>query len=40
MPDLSTVAPYLSNPLVLAGFALFLLFGIHRMLIKSKIVGL
>jgi hypothetical protein len=32
------VAPYLTNPLVLAGFVLFLFFAIHRLLIKSGII--
>jgi hypothetical protein len=41
MPDItgfSKVAPYLFNPLVLIGFVLFLLFGIHWALIKSGIL--
>lgn len=32
------IAPYLSNPMVLIGFALLLFFGIHRALIKSGII--
>jgi hypothetical protein len=32
-------APQLANPLVLIGFALFLFFGIHRALIKSRIIS-
>ncbi len=32
------IAPYLTNPLVLAGFALFLLFGVHRALLKAGII--
>src|SRR5438876_11082756 len=34
----SQSAPYLSNPLVLVGFVLILYFGIHRALLKSKII--
>ncbi len=33
------VAPYLSNPLVLIGFTLLLLFGIHRVLMRSGIIA-
>lgn len=36
--DFAKVAPYLTNPLVLIGFALLLFFGIHRTLIKSGIL--
>jgi hypothetical protein len=36
--DFAKVAPYLGNPLTLVGFALFLFFGIHRLLIKSRII--
>jgi hypothetical protein len=32
------IAPYLSNPLVLAGFGLFLFFGLLRALLKSKVM--
>jgi hypothetical protein len=32
------IAPHLGNPLVLAGFGLFLFFSIHRLLIKSGIL--
>ena len=32
------IAPYLANPLVLAGLVLFLFFTIHRLLIKSGII--
>jgi hypothetical protein len=32
------VAPYLGNPLTLAGLVLFLFFTIHRVLIKSGII--
>jgi uncharacterized membrane protein len=32
------VAPYLTHPLVLVGFVLFLVFGIHRMLLRAKII--
>ena len=38
MPEFPAIAPYLSNPLVLVGFVLLLFFGIHRTLIKSKII--
>lgn len=33
--DFAKVAPYLTDPLVLAGFALLLFFGVHRTLIRS-----
>jgi hypothetical protein len=36
--EFSKVAPYLTNPLVLIGFVLLLVFGIHRALIKSGIL--
>lgn len=32
------IAPYLSHPLVLIGFAILLFFGIHRSLIKAGII--
>jgi hypothetical protein len=32
------IAPQLANPLVLIGFVLFLVFGIHRVLLKSRII--
>jgi hypothetical protein len=32
------IAPHLANPLVLVGFVLLLFFGIHRALIKSKLL--
>jgi hypothetical protein len=32
------VAPYLTHPLVLVGFILFLFFGIHRTLLRAKII--
>jgi hypothetical protein len=32
------IAPYLTHPLTLAGFVLFLFFGIHRLLIKSEVI--
>ena len=32
------IAPHLANPLVLVGFVLLLFFGIHRALIRSKIL--
>jgi hypothetical protein len=41
MPEItgfSKVAPYLANPLVLIGFCLFLFFGIHRALLKTKLL--
>lgn len=36
--DFNKAAPYLSNPLVLTGFAVFLLFGLYRTLVKSKLL--
>lgn len=38
LPDFEQIAPYLTHPLVLVGFILFLVFGIHKLLIKSKII--
>jgi hypothetical protein len=38
MKDFVHIAPYLNNPLVLIGFLLLLFFGLHRTLIKSKII--
>jgi hypothetical protein len=41
MPELSGfagIAPYLTNPLVLAGFGLFLFFGLLRALLRSKVM--
>jgi hypothetical protein len=35
----SKVAPYLVNPLVLVGFCLFLLFGIHWALLKAGLLA-
>jgi len=32
------IAPYLTHPLVLVGFALLLFFGIHRQLIESGLL--
>jgi hypothetical protein len=32
------IAPHLTHPLTLAGFVLFLFFGIHRLLIKNKVI--
>lgn len=32
------VAPYLTHPLTLAGFVLFLFFSIHRVLIRNKVI--
>jgi tetratricopeptide (TPR) repeat protein len=45
MPDFAAVAPYLKDPLVLAGFALFLFFGALRFVVKryrvtQKIAGI
>lgn len=34
----SKIAPYLINPLVLIGFCLLLLFGIHGSLLKAKLL--
>ena len=34
----ANLAPYLTHPLTLAGFVLFLFFGIHRLLIKNKVI--
>jgi hypothetical protein len=39
MADFSKVAPYLTNPLVLIGLMLLLFFGVHRALIKSRILS-
>lgn len=36
--DFTKIAPFLTHPLVLAGFALFLLFGLFRVLIKATII--
>jgi hypothetical protein len=36
--EFDTIAPFLTHPLVLAGYALFLLFSIHAALIKSGII--
>lgn len=36
--DFSKIAPYLSHPLVLVGFALFALFGLFRALLRARIV--
>ena len=36
--DFSAIAPYLTHPLVLAGFVLMLFFSIHRTLIKSGVI--
>jgi hypothetical protein len=38
MHAFTALAPYLTNPLTLVGFALFLAFGVHRALIRSKII--
>lgn len=34
----ANVAPYLTHPLTLAGFVLLLFFGIHRLLIKNRVI--
>lgn len=39
MPDFTKVAPYLGNPLVLAGFALFLVIGLLRMALGLRVLG-
>ncbi len=36
--EFSTVAPYLSNPLVLVGFALMLLFGVQKQLLTAGVL--
>ena len=36
--EFSTFAPYLSNPLTLAGLGVFLLFSVHKTLIRSGII--
>ncbi|MCI0558075.1 MAG: hypothetical protein MN733_06240 [Nitrososphaera sp.] len=36
--DFSKIAPFLTHPLVLVGFALFLLFGLFKILIKARII--
>ncbi len=38
LDKLADILPHLANPLVLVGFVLFLVFGIHRTLINSKIL--
>ena len=38
LEEFAKVAPHLANPLVLVGFVLLLVFGIHWTLIKSKIL--
>jgi hypothetical protein len=38
MHAFTALAPYLTNPLTLVGFALFLVFGVHRTLIRSQII--
>lgn len=35
----SKIAPYLGNPLVLAGFCLFLLVLVHRVLLKAGVLA-
>lgn len=36
--ELAQFGPYLQHPLVLVGFTLMLMFGVHRQLIKSGIL--
>ena len=38
MVQFSKIAPYLANPLVLIGFSLFLFFGIHRALLRARLL--
>ena len=38
MPSFAQLAPYLTHPLVLAGLAIWLVLGIHRALLRAKIV--
>lgn len=38
MQYFAQIAPYLTNPLVLAGFVILLFFGIHRTLIRAKLI--
>lgn len=37
-PDFSKIAPFLSHPLVLVGFVLFMLFGLFNALVKAKLI--
>ncbi len=36
--EFTAIAPYLTNPLSLVGYVLFLFFGVHRALIRSEII--
>lgn len=38
MPYFRDIAPYLTHPLTLIGYALLLMFGVHRVLIKSRLL--
>jgi hypothetical protein len=38
LPQFAKIAPYLTNPYVLVGFGLFLLFGLFWALIKSRLL--
>jgi hypothetical protein len=38
MPSFEKIAPFLTNPLVLVGFVIFLFFGLFRVLLKANIV--
>jgi hypothetical protein len=38
MPEFSKIAPHLANPLILVGFALFVLFGLYRALLRSGVL--
>lgn len=37
-PDFSKIAPFLTHPLVLVGFVLFMLFGLFNALVKAKLI--
>ena len=39
MPYFHDIAPYLSNPLTLIGYALLLVFGVHRALLRSGLLS-
>jgi hypothetical protein len=38
MDTFAKIVPYLNNPLALVGLVLFLVFGVHRVLIRSRII--
>jgi uncharacterized membrane protein len=38
LADFARIAPGLTNPITIIGFALFLFFGIHRLLVQSAII--